>query len=127
MVRAHEQNEHYSNILENIQGAAFFGTPHHGSDLAFWDHAGTLLVRAATLGYSTNVQLSKDLKIDSEMLRRISESFAYRGAKMKFRSFYETELMKGLNCRVGEGSTLETAWLTRQGRGTDLIGSQLAE
>ena len=73
-------------------------------------------MRAATLGYSTNVQLSKDLNINSEMLRRISESFAYRGAKMKIRSFYETELMNGLNCRVGKEAAPETAWLTRQGR-----------
>jgi len=109
VVRAHEQNEHYSNILENIQGVAFFGTPHHGSDLAFWDHVGTMLIRAATLGYSTNVQLSKDLKIDSEMLRRITESFAYRGAKLKIRSFYETEFMKGLNSLVSRQATRETS------------------
>jgi protein SERAC1 len=108
VVRAHEQNQHYSDILDSIQGVAFFGTPHQGSDLAFWDHIGTSIVWAVALGYSTNTTLAKDLKIDSVMLKSISESFAYRGAKMRIRSFYETESMRGLNCRVGEAIPLRT-------------------
>ncbi|KAE8446972.1 hypothetical protein EG329_011454 [Mollisiaceae sp. DMI_Dod_QoI] len=110
VVRAHEQNEYYADILDNIQGVAFFGTPHRGSDLAFWDYIGATLVRSVTLGYSTNKTLSKELKIDSEMLKRVSESFAYRGAKMKIRSFYETESMKGLNCRVVERDSSILGW-----------------
>lgn len=78
----------------------FFATPHRGSDLAFWDSIGTRLAKAATLGFTTNTRLSKGLKVDSEMLKRISDSFAYRGGGFKIRSFYETELMPGLNCRV---------------------------
>lgn len=78
----------------------FFGTPHKGSDLAFWDTVATSLVRASTLGYATNVKLSKDLKIEAETLKRISESFIHRGANFGIRSFYETQFMTGLNCLV---------------------------
>ena len=78
----------------------FFATPHRGSDLAFWDRIGTALTRFGTLGYLTNTKLSKDLKINSEMLKRISDSFAARSGKFKIRSFYETTLMTGLNCLV---------------------------
>jgi len=100
VIRAHEQNEHYSGILGSIHGVVFFATPHRGSDLAFWDRIGTSLVRVGTFGYLTNTKLSKDLKVNSEMLRRISDSFAYRGGTFKIRSFYETQPMVGLNCRV---------------------------
>ncbi|KAF5639076.1 ankyrin repeat [Fusarium sp. NRRL 52700] len=44
VIHAHEQNHHYSSILDNIHGVVFFATPHRGSDLAFWDDIGTTLV-----------------------------------------------------------------------------------
>lgn len=52
--------------------------------------------------WATNSKIVKDLKVDSEMLKHISDSFAYRGAAFKIRSFYETEFMSGLNCCVSK-------------------------
>lgn len=97
---AHEQDRHYSCILDHIHGVVFFGTPHRGSSLAAWDEIGTLIVKASTLGYATNSKLSSSLKVDSKFLRRISESFAARGEDFEVRSFYENLRMKGLNCKV---------------------------
>ena len=100
IVRGHEQDHFYGPLLDNVKGVIFFATPHRGSDLAFWDHIAARVAQAATLGFSFNTKLSKDLKVNSEMLKRISESFTYRGWNFKIRSFYETELMQSLNCRV---------------------------
>ncbi|OTA04435.1 hypothetical protein A9Z42_0050300 [Trichoderma parareesei] len=110
VVRGHEQDSFYGPLLKKIRGVIFLGTPHKGSDLAYWDSIGTQIVRAATLGLTTNTKLSKDLKVDSEMLKRISDSFACRGATFKIRSFYETEFMTGLNCCVVDRDSARLGW-----------------
>lgn len=93
VVRGHEQDGYYGTIIESIRGVMFMATPHRGLDLSFWDSLGPRIVRAATLGIKTNTKLIKDLKPNSEMLERISDSFAHRSASLKIRSFYETERM----------------------------------
>ncbi|KAH0492276.1 hypothetical protein TgHK011_007237 [Trichoderma gracile] len=93
VVRGHEQDGYYGPMLERIQGVVFMATPHRGLNLSVWDSLGPRIVRAATLGFKCNTKLIKDLKAGSEMLDRISESFAHRGANLKIRSFYETERM----------------------------------
>ncbi|KAK1728235.1 uncharacterized protein BDZ83DRAFT_570920, partial [Colletotrichum acutatum] len=100
VIMAHEQDRHYSCILDHIHGVVFFGTPHHGSSLAAWDEIGTLIVKASTLGYVTNSKLSSSSKVDSRFLRRVPESFAARGEDFEVRSFYENVRMKGLNCKI---------------------------
>ncbi|KXH67436.1 ankyrin repeat protein [Colletotrichum salicis] len=110
VIMAHEQDRHYSCILYHIHGVVFFGTPHRGSSLATWDEIGTLIVKASTLGYSTNSKLSNNLKVDSKFLKRISESFATRGEEFEVRSFYETVRMKGLNCKVVEKESATLNW-----------------
>lgn len=108
VISAHEQDTFYSGILNSIQGVVFFGTPHRGSDLASWDLMAVSLLQASTLGYIANSKLSKDLKIKSRTLKRISESFAHRGAKFGIRSFYETQSMPGLNCLVSSGNSISS-------------------
>ncbi|KAL6829124.1 hypothetical protein J3E69DRAFT_364751 [Trichoderma sp. SZMC 28015] len=110
VVRGHEQDSFYGPLIEKIRGVVFLATPHRGSDLAYWDSIGTRIVRAATLGMTTNSKIVKDLKVDSEMLKRISDSFAYRGAAFKIRSFYETEFMLGLNCCVVDKDSARLGW-----------------
>ncbi|KAL7960849.1 hypothetical protein V8C34DRAFT_312462 [Trichoderma compactum] len=109
MVRAHEQNQFYSSLMESVRGVIFFATPHKGSSLAFWDLVGTRIVQAAAFGMAASPNLPKDLKVNSEMLNRISNSFAYRGCSIKIRSFYETEFMPFLNCRARLGERLDIA------------------
>ncbi|KAK1487859.1 ankyrin repeat protein [Colletotrichum cuscutae] len=110
VIMAHEQDRHYSCILDRIHGVVFFGTPHRGSSLATWDEIGTRIVKATTLGYATNRKLSSNLKVDSMFLKSISESFAARGEEFEVRSFYETERMKGLNCKVVEKESATLNW-----------------
>ncbi|KAK1637464.1 hypothetical protein BDP81DRAFT_317718 [Colletotrichum phormii] len=110
VIMAHEQDRHYSCILDHIHGVVFLGTPHRGSSLATWDEIGTLVVKASTLGYSSNSKLSSSLKVDSKFLRRITESFAARGEDFEVRSFYETKRMKGLNCQVVEKESAKLNW-----------------
>ncbi|KAK4155684.1 hypothetical protein C8A00DRAFT_41698 [Chaetomidium leptoderma] len=110
VILAHEQNDHYSVILDNIHGVAFFGTPHRGSDLAFWDRIGTSLSHIGTLGYLGNSKMSKSLKVNAKMLKDITDSFAHRGGKFGIRTFYETERMTGLNGRVVEQQSATLGW-----------------
>ncbi|KAH7146440.1 hypothetical protein EDB81DRAFT_584616, partial [Dactylonectria macrodidyma] len=110
VVRAHEQDHFYASLLEKIQGVVFFATPHRGSDLALWGSIASRVVQAATLGFTTNAKLSQDLKVNSEMLKSISDSFAYRGGNFRVRSFYETEFMPKLNCRVVDKDSATLGW-----------------
>ncbi|CVL12428.1 uncharacterized protein FPRN_03634 [Fusarium proliferatum] len=110
VIHAHEQNHHYSSILDNILGVLFFATPHRGSDLAFWDDIGTTLVRMSTLGHSTNTKLSRDLRVNGILLKSISDSFVHRGGRFKIRSFYETQQMQNLHCEVVRKDSAILGW-----------------
>ncbi|KXH30114.1 ankyrin repeat protein [Colletotrichum simmondsii] len=110
VIMAHVQDRHYSCILDRIHGVVFFATPHRGSSLATWDEIGTRIAKATTLGYATNSKLSSNLKVDSKFLKSVSESFAARGEEFEVRSFYETERMKGLNCKVVEKESATLNW-----------------
>lgn len=48
----------------------------------------------------TNTKLPRDLKVNAGLLHRVSESFVSRAGDFKIRSFYETEFIRGLTCRV---------------------------
>ncbi|KAF4985638.1 hypothetical protein FDECE_16421 [Fusarium decemcellulare] len=110
VIHAHEYNYYYSTLLDHILGVVFFATPHRGSDLAFWDEIGTKLVQIGTFGHSTNTKLSKDLKVDGSLMKRISDSFSHRGRKLKITCFYETERMKGLHCEVVTRESAILGW-----------------
>jgi hypothetical protein len=58
------------------------------------------VLKAATLGTSTNTRLARELSSGSDTLRRISSSFTSWGKELTIYSFYETEKMPGMNCRV---------------------------
>ncbi len=88
----------------------FFGTPHRGSDLAFWDGIGTSLTHAASLGYLGNTKMSNSLKVNSKTLMDITDSFAHRGSKFKIRSIFELNRMTGLNSLVVEQHSAKLGW-----------------
>jgi hypothetical protein len=105
--RAHER-ERYHQLLEQVFGIAFFGTPHTGSSIASWSTILSKILRAASLGTSTNTQLSKDLESNSKILDKISKSFVERGKRLEIFSFYEVDKMEFLNFRVGFTQNLKT-------------------
>lgn len=78
----------------------FFGTPHKGSSAASWGDFAANALRAASLGTSTNRQLMKDLKIQSEVLAETSKSFVDRSKALKIISFCESDKMDLLNFKV---------------------------
>jgi LDH2 family malate/lactate/ureidoglycolate dehydrogenase len=86
--------------LRQIRGVAFFGTPHKGSDIATWADIFANILRAASLGTSTNRRLTKDLKGNAEVLADISKSFVDRSKALKIVSFYESDMMDFMNCKV---------------------------
>ncbi|KAH8747004.1 ankyrin repeat protein [Hyaloscypha finlandica] len=101
IIRAHEKSL-YQTTLDAIKGIAFFGTPHRGSALADWSTLASNILRAASFGVNTQTQLSKDLKKNSKVLQEISKSFVERAKDLQLVSFYETEKMDFMNCRVVE-------------------------
>ena len=97
--RAHER-ERYHSLLHQVFGIAFFGTPHKGSAIASWSTSLSNILRAASLGTSTNKQLSTDLESNSRVRGEISKSFIERGKRLEIFSFYEVDKMEFLNCMV---------------------------
>ncbi|KAK2678869.1 P-loop containing nucleoside triphosphate hydrolase [Fusarium oxysporum f. sp. vasinfectum] len=95
-VRAHEV-ERYHELAKSTRGVLFFGTPHRGSGLASWGTMLSSILKTASLGTSTNTQLSRDLEPNSRDLDRISQSFKMKSSGLKIYSFYETEKMDFMN------------------------------
>ena len=101
LILANERREMYNNILEYTRAIAFMGVPHRGSSSAAW---GTLLgniLKYASLGTSTNTGIVADLEKDSSTLMAISSQFKDRAKDLIVYSFYETEMMRGMNGLVG--------------------------
>jgi hypothetical protein len=90
----------YSNVLENARGVVFMGTPHRGSDLAWWSSFLANILQVTTAGTSTNPRLVTALKNESTTLSDISTQFIERGAGLKIYTFYETERFERMNCLV---------------------------
>lgn len=96
---AHER-ERYDMLLSQIKGVIFFDTPHRGSDLANWAETLGNILKVANFGTSTNTRLARELNGRSEILRKISTSFVERGKDLAIFSFYESEMMPNMNCKV---------------------------
>ncbi|WQF88920.1 Putative P-loop containing nucleoside triphosphate hydrolase, alpha/Beta hydrolase [Colletotrichum destructivum] len=94
-------SEKYMFLAKYINGVFFFGTPHKGSSLANWSTKTARLLRMASLGTSTNAQLSIDLEPNSR-LTQISRSFLDRCSGLHIVSCYETRKMDFLNALVVE-------------------------
>ncbi|RFU35449.1 hypothetical protein B7463_g869, partial [Scytalidium lignicola] len=101
LIKAHEKRR-YDQIKSCVYGVAFFGTPHRGAALASWSTILANVLSAATVGRNTNSRLSKSLKLNAQALLDISESFVDRGKGLQILSFYETDKMDFLDCKVVE-------------------------
>jgi hypothetical protein len=101
IIKAHE-GERFENLSSSVRGIMFFGTPHRGSSVATWSTLLANTMSAARLGTATNKVLSRDLQTQSEVLQQISKSFVQRAKSLQLISFYETDKMDYMNCRVVE-------------------------
>jgi hypothetical protein len=100
MIIAHERSSDYGNLLGNVKGIVFMGTPHRGSSVASWVNIFSRVLNAAQLGSATNSALLNVLEMRSETLLNISQQFVERGAMFQIRTFYETEKLDFMNCLV---------------------------
>ncbi|KFY48867.1 hypothetical protein V495_00958 [Pseudogymnoascus sp. VKM F-4514 (FW-929)] len=107
--RAHEC-ERFQKLRDAVTAIAFFGTPHRGADLARWGTMVAGMLRAASLGLSTNVRVVRELQARSEVLRGISRRFVERGRELRILSFWETEQLAWVGAKVVEEDSATLDW-----------------
>jgi hypothetical protein len=71
------------------------GTPHRGSDSAYWFDFLARLLHTAQFGTGTNIRLLPALQKNSEALGKISQQSIERLEKLMIRTFYETQKYLG--------------------------------
>ena len=99
MIIANERALEYSELLSGIRCAMFFGTPHRGSDAAYWATFGANLLKALQLGRGTNKSFVTSLQRNSLEFANISQQWIERAARLRIRTFYETERYLGILVR----------------------------
>ncbi|KAF4343770.1 ankyrin repeat [Fusarium beomiforme] len=99
---AHERSRRYDSITRDTFGIMFLGTPHRGSDVAFWGNLLAKLADVLTLG-SIRTQVLEDLKRKSDMLGAICSQFVERSESLhRIFSIYERQRTKGASGLVVE-------------------------
>ena len=90
LILALEQQHRYGDIITCTRGIVFLGTPHRGAQLADWTRYSRDIIEIAPLGLSVvRKTLLQDLETNSDLLKRISDSFQHRALSIKIASFYE--------------------------------------
>jgi hypothetical protein len=103
MIRAQERSDVYGELLSNIHGIIFLGTPHRGSDVAWWASFPAKLLKALQLGTGTNTGYLRALARNSEEFSHISQQWVERSRILVIRTFFETDMLHGiLVCAVPE-------------------------
>ena len=95
MIIAHERSSEYGELLGSIKAAMFLGTPHRGSDAAYWGTYVANVLKVLQLGRGTNTSFISALKRNSPEFANISQQWIERAAPLKIRTFYETERLLG--------------------------------
>lgn len=72
------------------------GTPHRGSNSAYWTTYLANILQIAQLGTATNPRLLADLRKNSPTLADISKQFVERGRDLSILTFFERELYNGI-------------------------------
>jgi hypothetical protein len=95
MIIAHERSNEYGELLSSIKAAMFFGTPHRGSEAAYWGAYAANVLKILQLGRGTNTSFVSALQRNSTEFANISQQWIERAAPLKIRTFYETERLLG--------------------------------
>lgn len=99
MIRAQERSNLYGELLSKIHGIVFLGTPHRGSDVAYWASFPAKLLKALQLGTGTNTGYLKALTRNSEEFSCISQQWVERSRGLVIRTFFETDMLHGVLVR----------------------------
>lgn len=99
LLRAYER-ERYRSVAVRTVGVLFFGTPHRGSQFASAATVFGSIVKAASFGANTNIQLSRDLEPDSRMLEQVSDGFVDKAKSLRIFTYYETQRLSFLKSLV---------------------------
>lgn len=95
LVIAHEREERYKLLLRDVYGVMFMGTPHRGSDSAFWGSIFGSMANVLTAG-SLRTDLLQMLQPKTEFLGNICSEFVERGKSLHIFTVYERLKIKGL-------------------------------
>src|SRR5271170_1461681 len=95
MIIAHERSNEYGELLGSVKAAMFFGTPHRGSEAAYWGAYAANVLKVLQLGRGTNTSFVSALQRNSPEFAHISQQWIERAAPLKIRTFYETERLLG--------------------------------
>jgi hypothetical protein len=121
LIVAHQKAERYSSISRDTFGVMFMGTPHRGSDVAFWGKVFGTMADVLTVG-SIRTQLLQDLLPKSSCLGEICLQFVERSQSLRIFTIYERLKIKGvpglvLANRSNFGRTTDMSrWLIRTRR-----------
>jgi hypothetical protein len=95
MIIAHERSSEYRELLGSIKAVMFLGTPHRGSDAAYWATYAANVLKVLQLGRGTNTFFVSALQRNSTEFANISQQWIERAAPLRIRTFYETERLLG--------------------------------
>ncbi|KAL2070583.1 hypothetical protein VTL71DRAFT_13609 [Oculimacula yallundae] len=95
LIIAHEKSDRYSSISRDTFGVMFMGTPHRGSDIAFWGKLFGTMADILTAG-SIRTQLLKDLQPKSSCLGDICLQFVERSQTLRIFTIYERLKIRGV-------------------------------
>lgn len=99
MIIAHEKALRYGGFESAVAGVIFLGTPHRGSEVAYWSKLLAKFAGAFTVG-KVREDLLKILEPKSTELWTISSQFVERGMRLQIFSFYERRDTPGLGSLV---------------------------
>jgi hypothetical protein len=95
LIIAHERADRYSSISRDTFGVMFMGTPHRGSDVAFWGKVFGTMADVFTAG-SIRTQLLQDLQPKSSCVGEICLQFVERSQYLRIFTIYERLKIKGI-------------------------------
>ncbi|RDW56552.1 hypothetical protein BP6252_14102 [Coleophoma cylindrospora] len=95
MILAHERSNLYGELLSSIKATMFFGTPHRGSDAAYWATYAAKIFKILQAGRGTNTSFVSALQKNSPEFANISQQWIERALQLIIRTFYKTERLLG--------------------------------
>lgn len=92
------RNVKYRDLWNASRGVMFFATPHLGLSKENWEQFAyrVLLRRAPSDGVVPTANMLAELKVNSDMLKRVSEDFEALQPNLSFVTFIEGTPMEGM-------------------------------